>query len=113
MSTVEIAIHNALRVRVLQRVDQLLEYRQPSAPPITARAASRPLPTPLQTANLQTSDRGDIRMIERRQHVRFALESRHAVGILRRFWAGLDGCIAIDLGMGIAIYRAPYHPRQA
>jgi hypothetical protein len=39
-------------------------------------------------------------VIERRQHLRLALESSHAIGILReRLGQDLDGNVAVELGV--------------
>ena len=49
---------------------------------------------------LQPMDRRDVGMIQRSQHLRFALETGEPLGIVReRFWENFDGNIAPELGV--------------
>jgi hypothetical protein len=50
---------------------------------------------------LQSVDRSDVGMIQRRQHARFTLESRHALAVTtERFRKKLDRNIAAELRVG-------------
>ena len=56
------------------------------------------------TAVLETVDRGNVRMIERRQHLRLALEARDAIGIEReRVGDDLQRDVATELRIARAI----------
>ena len=60
-------------------------------------------------ALFHTVNRRDVRMIQRGQHLRFACEAGHTVGIVReRLRQHLDRDLAVQLGVGGAIHRA--HP---
>ena len=52
-------------------------------------------------------DRGDVGMIQRRQHFRFALKTREPLGIMRdRFRQNFDGHVAPELGVMRLIHLA-------
>ena len=56
---------------------------------------------------LQSIDRGDVRMIQRSQHLRFALKTGEPFGIVReRFRQNLDGHVAPELGVVRLIHFA-------
>ena len=59
------------------------------------------------SAVLEPVDGRDVRMIQRREDFRFALEPRHSFRVSRdRLWQDLDGDIAIELRVARAIYLA-------
>src|SRR5207253_7200621 len=59
------------------------------------------------TAVLETVDRGNVRMIERGQHLRLALEACEAIGIEReRVWDDLQRDVATELRIARAIHLA-------
>ena len=53
----------------------------------------------------RASDRGDIGMIERSEHFRFALKTGESFGIVsKRFRQNLDGHVALELSVVRLIY---------
>ena len=55
--------------------------------------------------------RGDVGMIQRREGLRFALEAREAVGVVReRVGQDLDRDVAIQLACRVARYTSPMPP---
>jgi hypothetical protein len=99
-------VHHATLVCVIERLGDLLRHRQRfierHRPLRDALRQRRPLhQLHHQGAVFHSINRSDVRMIERRQHLRFAREPRHAVGIggegLRQH---LDGDVAPELGIG-------------
>jgi hypothetical protein len=62
--------------REIVAVDELHDERQPRARLILASACSR--------RAVESVDRGDVRVVQRREHLRFALEAPDAVGISRK-----------------------------
>ncbi len=57
-----------------------------------------------QRALLDAVDGGDIGMIQRRQHLRFAFEARHVLGVAgQRRWQHFDGDVAIQLAVAGAV----------
>ena len=59
-------------------------------------------------------DRGDVGMIQRRQHVRFALKAGQAFGIMRkRCGKNFDGHVAPELGVVRLDTLRPCRPRRA
>jgi len=93
---------HVLLVCVLQRIDNLVENRQdllnrhdPVRHAFSERRTFHQLHH--QGALFHAVDRGDIRMVQRRQHLRLAREARHAVGILgEHIGQNLDGDVAIE-----------------
>jgi len=105
-------MNHSLLVSVLQGVRDLpgdgqrfLERDRALRDALGQRRALRQLEH--QRAVLHAIDRRDVGMVQRRQHLRFAGESRHAVGVLReRFGDDFDGHVAAQLGIGGAVHFA-------
>jgi hypothetical protein len=54
---------------------------------------------------LETVDLGDVRMVQRRQHLRFALQAREPIGIAgKRFRQDLDRHLSLQPGVARAIH---------
>jgi len=111
----QVAVHDPLFVRVLQRFGNLSGERQrfgqrDGFPPDTLRQRRTFDQLHDERAILHAIDRGDIRVIQRGQHLRFPGEARHAVGILcEDFRNHLDRDIASQFG----VRRAVHHTHAA
>ena len=105
----EIAVHDALLVRVFQRFGDLarngqsfLERHGPARDPFGEGGAFDQFEN--KRALFDTVDRRDVGMVQRGQHLRFAGEARQAVGIGgENVRQDFDGDVAIELGIGGAI----------
>src|SRR5262249_46325183 len=101
----QIAVDHALLMCRLQRIggllgdlDRLLQWHWTLRDTLSQRHAFDQLHD--QGALLHPINRCDIRMVQRGEHLRLALEARHAIGILReRWWEDFDGYVAIELGV--------------
>ena len=116
----EVAVDDAFLVRVFQGFGDLardgqrfFERNRPLRNPLGERRALDQFQH--QRALLDAVDGRDIRMVERRQHLRLAREPRHAVGVLREgFGNDFDGDFAIQLGVGGAVnFPMPPSPSLA
>ena len=109
----QIAMDDAFLVRVFQSFGDLLGNRQhfvqrhrPPADPLSQR---RPLDQfHDQSANavalFQSVNGGDVRMVQRREHLRLALEARHALGVVgERLGQDFDRDVAAELGVVRAV----------
>ena len=105
---------DALLVRRFERLgdlprdrQRLVERDRASRDPLGQRRRPRPAPSPARWSPselLQAVDVRDVRMVQRREDFRFALEAREALGSARqRLGQHLDRDLALQLGVGGAI----------
>ena len=106
-------MNDALLVRRIQRLgdlpgnlQRLSQRKRPLRNQIGERRAVDELQDePVRGAGiLEAIDMTDVRVIERREHLSFALEAREPIGIAReRFGQDFDGDVAIQLRIARAI----------
>jgi hypothetical protein len=112
----QVAMHDAILVRGLQRrrdlpadAQRFLGGQRPAAEPLFERLAIDELHRDVERAVVlvETVDRGDIGVAQRREQLRFALQARESVGVAgepgrQRF----DRDVAAELRVGRAVHFA-------